>query len=476
MKESKVMYFLGLLSRKERKRFRSYVDSEFFNRREDCRKLLTLLARNLTSADTPPDDEYLFREIYGTAPFNHARLKKVKTALMDLLTKFLSLTAFQADPTAGQRFLLHKLNGMGEDRYFVAYHAQALRNLESAGVPEADYFDERMALAEQFNAFVERGPRRMEADHLQHAMESLSNAFLVRMLKFALRSVTRRPDRAGDEFWPWIRPVTTYIAGTEAQQVPLVRIYYALYQALIRPEDRRAYDRVRDLLREFGGEISREEAYNTYTAALNHCTRHINAGDLDYRQELFDLYTEMLRREILIDKGCISIWHYKNIIAIAARIGEIAWAIGFMEGFEDRLKGDYKQNAVHFNRGVLAFFEGKYETAETWFNLVLQDFKDIFYGLDCRMLLLRIYYETGNDIGMESLCHSFRMYLDRTRALPLERKQHYKLFIGLYRRMINLSPGDDVRIARLRSEVEATGNPVGWRAWLLEKIDLLART
>ena len=82
-----------------------------------------------------------------------------------------------------------------------------------------------------------------------------------------------------------------------------------------------------------------------------------------------------------------------------------------------------------------------------------------------------IYYETRNTLGMESLVHSFRFFLDRNKNLGKERIENYKMFLRFYRRMINLPPNDQKRVEKLKSEILEVGGKGGGRAWLLEKIE-----
>ena len=100
--------------------------------------------------------------------------------------------------------------------------------------------------------------------------------------------------------------------------------------------------------------------------------------------------------------------------------------------------------------------------------------EDIFYGLDARGYLLRIYYELGNQIGLESLLESYRMYIKRNPALTPARRESHSEFIRYVRRLTHVNPHDEAAITRLETEIQA-GSRIPSTAWLLQKVQALKR-
>ena len=475
MNESKLVHFLRLLTTSERKRFREFLDSPYFNRRQDCKDLYGFLEKHFLKKEAQLGEEKLHTLVYGKGDFNKLKFKKLKVALMDLLTTFIAQVGYEKALAAERRFFLRELNARGEDKHFVRYYNDAKKFLSQSNSPVADIYYEGMLLEEEMDNFLYKKPERTTTPHLKEAMEGLGNSFLIRMMKFMIRAVSHADITGTRQDLPWISQALDFIKANEEKQIAIVRVLHTQFLMFSYPEDDEMFRNARQLLREKAGELSKEDAYNSYTIALNHAAKRLNSGRADYLAVMFALFREMLDNGTILIDGKISVGHFKNIVSIACRLAEFEWASSFMETYKNRIANDYKENAINFNRGVIAFFKEEFGAAERCFNHVLNDFKDIFYGLDARILLLRIHYETGNAIGMESLCHSFRMYLDRTKAISKPRKENYKTFIAMYRRMINLPPRDYERMEKLKTEILETGNKVGWRAWLVEKIeDLLA--
>jgi hypothetical protein len=209
-----------------------------------------------------------------------------------------------------------------------------------------------------------------------------------------------------------------------------------------------------------------------YTALLNYCARRLNAGNNDYMRETHLLHRAMLDQGLLEPEHNILSPNYKNAVVVASRLGEFDWARQLMERFREVLHLGHNRNAHQYGEGVIAYHEGDLKRAEPFFHRVLDGFEDIYYGLDARGYLLRIFYETGNLIGLDALLESYRMFVKRTKELPGARKASHNEFIRLVRRLAHINPHDRDSILRLRSDIEK-GRRIPWTAWLMEKVDEL---
>ena len=185
---------------------------------------------------------------------------------------------------------------------------------------------------------------------------------------------------------------------------------------------------------------------------------------------MFEIYREMIDLGMLTGNGDLIKAHFKNIMVIASSIGEFAWATDFLEQHNAAIIGNHHENGVHFGKGVIAFFQGQPKQAEKYFYRVLRNYEDIFFGLDARAYLLKIYYETGDTNSLESMCDSYRMFIKRNKQIPARRKGSYLYLVNLIRRLSRIPHFDREKLLKLRSDIE-NGRKVSNTKWLLEKID-----
>lgn len=473
MENTKLVYFLKHLSEKELEAFRFYVGSPLFNRREALKRLLNTLEKSFLKKNTSASKESIYREVYGEAPFRESSLKTSMTQLLGLLLDFLAFSEFQEDQVARRRYMLKKLNGLGEQKFFSAYHARAESELAKSDISSSDQFHELMLLEEEYEFFRTRKPGRDPHGMMQGAVENLGNSFLVRMLRYNIRVLNRKAKFRASHQSKFMEMALDYIRK-ELEHLPLVvRVYFLLYEALRLPDELEWYSSAQALLADSVDELSRLEAIELYTSAMNFAARKLNEGHLEFLSYVFGLYQEMLRRKFIIDEGKISPWHYKNIVNVGLRLKEFVWVNEFMESWKHNLSRDYKENVIHFTQGMVKYYKGEFKVAERHFNHVLDDYKDVFYGLNARGYLLQIYFETGNGLGMESLSHSFRMFLDRNKEISEQKQQQYIAFINHLRKLTNIPLHDTQRLKNLYSEIVAKNRKGMGSEWLLAKLQEL---
>jgi hypothetical protein len=160
----------------------------------------------------------------------------------------------------------------------------------------------------------------------------------------------------------------------------------------------------------------------------------------------------------------------KNAVVIASRLGEFAWARDVMQRFEQELQKAARLSAFHFGWGTILYHERDLDRAEPHYHRVLDHAEDVHYSLDARGYLLRIYYETGNIIGLDALLASFRMFLKRSADISGDRKARYNAFIRFAHRLAHTAPHDKESLLQLRERILAARR-IPPTAWLLERVE-----
>lgn len=476
MQDSKLVYFLGLLPAKDMRAFKAYLGAPLFNDREGLKNLLNALEKHFVKGPGTASKEQVYREVYGDKPFKESSLKTSMSQLLKLLREFMAFAQFREDSAAQHRYFLKKLNALGEKKYYPKYHAGAISALEKAPLRAFDRFHELMSLEEEFQAFRDRQPGRDPRDHSGKAVEHLGNGFLLRMLRYQLRILNRKGSFQEGHQSSYLETALGYIEANLESLPLIVKLYHQLYLVQTHPEQPIYFLQVREMLTEHAGDFSKTDANELYVGILNYAARRLNEGDLAFLPRIFELYQEMLQHELIVERGQIWPWHFKNIVNVGLRLGRFAWVEDFIGQWQDKVSPDHAHNAYHYNQGMLHYYQDAYSEAERHFHTLLQDYKDIFYGLNARGYLLQIFYETGNLRGLESLAHSFRMFLDRNKEISHSKRRQYVAFINHLRKLISIPLSDKARLEKLRGEILKKDRKGMGTSWLLDKIgELLGR-
>ena len=253
------------------------------------------------------------------------------------------------------------------------------------------------------------------------------------------------------------------------EEHPNLIVYYTMYLTQIEPHIENHYYKLKNLLVIHGQKFPFNEAEFVYFSTLNYCIRKINRGKENFRLETFDVYKDLLRKNILTFKGSLSPWHFRNICTIGLQVGEIEWVSSFIEEYEHTLPISFRANAISFNKAQVAFKKKDYTAVLRILSLV--EYEDITYNLNSKTIQFMTYYETGEIEALFSLADSFRTYLGRHKDIAKNKRLHYSNLIKLTKRLLKAKENEKHKLDLLLTEVnELAGTGIASEKWLREKI------
>ncbi len=470
MEDSKLVYFLRRLSRKERQEFNHYVASPLFNERDTLRRLLEVIEAEFVRGKGKMTREEVYRAVHGDKPFKDGSLRTQLSHLFRLLRDFLAFTRFREETTLKERLLLQRLNDLNDHRYFPSLYQKAVKSLHKEQLNASDHFFELTVLEEEMDRHLFLRGKRQDRGLMLEAVTHVGYSFLVRAFRYQLR-LLNLVDNVEEVPRPEFIEVAIDFLRQNQLSFPLVlQLYYRFLKAFSHPEQLTLFNEAREALDACHAELPALNVRELYLNALNFGARRLNGGDSDFLPQVFELYRQMLDLEILQVEGRLSPYHCKNIVTVALRMKKFTWVETFLKTWENKIYPDHMGNCYHYNRGMVHFFQGQWERGEKHFNQVLQNYQDIYYGLNSRGYLLQIYYETGQIESLESQMNAFRMFLQRTEELTVRRRRQYISFINHLRRLINCGPGDRERIEKLREDIVGKKTAGMGKGWLLAKL------
>lgn len=205
-----------------------------------------------------------------------------------------------------------------------------------------------------------------------------------------------------------------------------------------------------------------------FTFALNHCVKRINMGHTEYNKELFELYKVMIEKRIIFNNDILSPWTYKNIASVGLRLKEYEWTKGFIDTYHENVDEAYRDSAYAYNLAYYHFSQGEYK--EALWKLHEVEFNDVFFHLDTKTMLLKIYYELDDVEPLLSLIDAFKVYLKRNKHISGYMKTSYRNLIKFVQKSLRLPSGDKDKWKRLKEEVNQVKHVASF-TWLIEQIN-----
>jgi len=130
------------------------------------------------------------------------------------------------------------------------------------------------------------------------------------------------------------------------------------------------------------------------------------------------------------------------------------------------------QNAYTFNLAKLYFYQKKYDQVLPLLQNV--EYTDIFYQLDSKTTLIKVYYELGSYLPLMSLKESFAIMLRRKKLISEQNRINYMNFIRFTMKLFRADVKDQIKLNSLKKAIADSTN-VADKGWLLEKVTELTK-
>lgn len=463
MSESKLEYYLRIIPGDQLKTFKSQLTESRKTRDQVLYEILDLILNHETDGRT------IYAKIYPDKPFSEKQIRNLRSELLNRLILHITQNTF--NPTIERDlFWLKIMNDMGA----IKYAEGAFKKIEKK-ISSLPLSVDQLRLTGQLGTEIlhyELSTKGRNTNFYETLLAQQEDAFVAQTLRSALGYREKNLLTYGTASPPptqlW-KGILTNLENGAWSDVKIIQLYYSAYQLSLYSNPEYLHRFVPELI-DHTECLSDNETGNLYTIALNHCVRIWRTGNEDILEDLFHLNEKMLEIKLFLSGDVIPPWHFKVIVKCAIHLGKLKWADAFIVNYGSLLPNQGQDAFLAYCQGLVSFYGSRFKESEKWMHESLARNADPFLALDARTYLLRIYYETKDDIGMESMTNSFRLLLRRYKALPPIRLKAYADFVRLYRRLISLEPGNKTQKLALQKEVLTFPN-ISARKWFQLKLE-----
>ena len=452
MQNSKLHQLLVALSPTERRHFRKFIRSPYFNTDQKLVRLSDLLLDHLPEILSR---EQLDQAVFPGTGFQYARISNLLSYITQHLIDFLALGQQKRESFGWQKNYLLALREKELNKLFQQESRKWHQKLPPYTQTDEAGLYARQWLEKERDAFFLQAGKRKEDESLLRHIEALDQYYVLAMLK-SICQLLNRQNILQTQGIPYLQEAfVDHMQRHHAQyeQFPLIQAYYQVLQCLLAENPGKHYRSLRHFLVERGEDFPQEALHSLYQYARNICIKQSNQGQTHYLQELFRLYQEMIERELIYADGYLSQGDFKNIVSLGIRLEEYDWSEQFLQSQSERLPPDQKDNALHYNEAQLLYARGHYRAAKR--KLVSVAFEDVFYYPGAKTLLLKIYYELDEAEALTALLHTFGVWLQRNKLLSPYQKEVHQNLIRLVKQLQGLRAKGQARgKAAIRSELK----------------------
>jgi hypothetical protein len=312
--------------------------------------------------------------------------------------------------------------------------------------------------------------RRSERANIEEIASNLDKFFIAEKLRYFNDVLSRQHFQSQEYDLTFMNEIITHLEQHDYSSVVPINLYYQTYLTYTQPEITTHFTKLKKLIQDFIVLLPENEAKEVISSALNYCINQVNRGNREYLREYLDLSELGIKRKVLLAKGMLSPWIFRNIVFAGLRLGDFNWVEKFINDYQHQIEEQYRANSVSFNMANLFMYKKDYNKVIELLQTV--EYEDPSYNLNSKTILIATYYELDEIDSLTSLLASFEIYLRRNKEIPADRRQHYMQLIKFIRALIRIAPSDSKALQQLRKRIADTDGVVN-KDWLLEKIDEL---
>ncbi len=445
------------LGKSELREFDKFVRSPFFTQKTQLAALCAYLRRCRETGEKPEYDR-AYAAAYPGARYDDQKMRLANSDLLALLEHYWIYQEKFADPERNKIRLAGAYRKRNLPKHGQIALREARRSREQRSWRHAEHFDDlhRIEL-EQFQ--MASAAKRYEAFNLQEISDLLDTTYIARKLRHVCFARSHQAVVKTEYRFGLLDAIYAHVEAEGLLAIPAIALYFHGAQFLSDPAAEDHFFRFRETLSACADQFPDDELRALYLLALNFGIKKSNeTGGQHWYRATFDLYREALDRELLLENGILSRFAYHNIVGVAIRLREIAWAEEFLHRYKPALERSFREAAFSLNMARVAY-------GEALLHLQRADYKDFINSLNAKTLQLKIYYETAETDLLESHLDSVQNYIRRQRTVGYHRDNFLNI-VRYTRALLRCKPEE---VESLRRQIES--EPVlTEKEWLLEQL------
>lgn len=464
MQNSRVFLLIKTLNEAQMRDLKRFVGTGYYNQREDVGLLLDYILKKQKKSAIKISPEDAYNAMYPKANFNSNKLRLVMSFLLRLTEEYLlQTTQFNALEREVRLAGIYRVLNL--PKHFASQIKRTQKEQEQTLINNAEYYETAYKFEAEKYDFATASRRRGEV-HLEAVGDNLDIAYFSRKLQHACLILAQKTVQPTDYSVKLLEEILNLIEKENYLNIPVISVYYHCFHALRKAPDSGWFERFRTELETHASVFPKEELGELYRLALNFCIRQYNAGNKAYLEEEFELYRESLEGGFLYIDGFLSRFTYRNILTVCIALNKLEWAEDFNAQYKEKVREKYRESSYSFNFARLEYRRKNYKKAL----LLLQksEFEELFINVAAKIVMLKIYHETGEWDVLFSHIQNLKNYIYRQKDLGYHR-ENYLNFLRHAGKLTEKTSLSKSEINKLVKSIQDEGK-LAERDWLIEQL------
>ncbi len=465
MENSKLINILKTFSVGELREFKDFVASPFYNKNQEL-VLFYAYLKKIAPQFSPKKlkRETAYKAVFPNKKYDYKHLNYIMSFLLKLAEVYIGLKKYHSKKTIIKYDILEACIDRKLDKSYLNIYRRATEELESRPYRDTNFYYEKHLLAEVENRYFGQKNVRQFNERLQETTDNFDRYYLAKKLQLTCEMLSRKKFLSGDYQSNMLEELQNYLQKFPYEDVPIIRVYFTILKTLTEEKNIEHFEKLKTHLANYFNLFERDEMKEIYLHTINYCIRKIRQKEEGFVEEALNLYMNGIETKLLFEGDFLSPWTYNNIIKLGLRLGRYDWTESAIKTYHTTLEESFRANALNYTLADLYYHKQNSDKALLYLREV--EFSDIFFALDAKVMLLKIYFEKSEKEAFNSLIISFKTYLKRNKLISDTMRDTYLNFIYL---ITQLDKNQLTPIPNLRTKIINT-EMLTERKWLLEKL------
>ncbi len=446
MNNSILIPLIKRLSARELTKFKEYLASPIYNKREKIRTFyhqISLCAPNYKPAKL--NKRRIFDKIFAGDDYDELKINNLASDLLSLLYDFLAYWQYQKNKALQKQLLVKELLQRDIHDHIDRNARNYYKTQANSSIRNFEYFHSEYEMHDKMDQYALAKGIRAYDPHLQQKSDALDLYYIGNKLRIAVDMTSRNFVSNAGYICHQLPDILKAFEenSLKIKTHPALSIYYKTLQMLEashhEDKDNESEFHFKELKKQLSENLNLfpvEELRVLYLYLQNYCIYKINSGQSTYYQEILDLYKFLLEKKIIFKNGYLPQSAYKNIVTVGIRLKDFDWTEKMIYQHQENLLPKERENVVAYNLAAVYYAKKDYKNALQQLHNV--EFTDNSFHLGAKIIQLKSYYETDEYEAFIALIEAFRKYVRRNKDLAKYRKEANLNFLKMASQIFSL--------------------------------------
>lgn len=378
------------LNQKERIKFKDYLKSPYFNKRNEVlSKLYNHILREFKTNQKDYCETKLAKKVYGE--FNKRKYDFDLQKLREHFERFIAFQHLEENKQQFNQLLLEDYLYRNDGNFFQSKYAQIKKQLEE--IPKDIYHYQHLFKVETlFDNYIKlHKDERVNDSNLQAVSDALDQDFLLKKMCYTVIMLNRRDITDFKYNFGLKELALEHFKENGKGKVPLTNLFYYAYEILSNRNIKNAYEKLNLELLKPNLNVTKDMAKVLFMILQNNYKRLENDKE-DLYQQIFELCNIMLDKNYIQRKGNISIYFFKNIVSIGLELEKFKYVEDIIDSYKQKLvPKEYAQEVYAYNKAKYLIYTGEAESANELLPKI--NFDDALFKFDLKCLHIMLNYD-----------------------------------------------------------------------------------